>query len=169
MQRRQDLPPPRFAANATDERPQIYFPSLNMDPTQIQPSTPVQNPSVIDLTTQNPQYASATYQTQSPLQNNRPQMPPHPQNTHHQTVPPPQNQNAFNPQTPHHHLNQNTDPQTYPQNYQTAQNSRSPSVAPPLPKRTSFQIPVPAEHDVHVSELDHYGELEKSCAGQRKS
>ena len=53
MQRRLDLPPPGFAANAADGRPLIYFPSSNMDPTQNQPSTPVQNPSVIDLTTQN--------------------------------------------------------------------------------------------------------------------
>ena len=120
MQRRQDLPPPRFATNAADGRPLMYFPSSNMDPTQNQPSTPVQNPSVIDLTTQNPQYASASYQTPSPLQNNHPQIPPHPQNTHHQTAPPLQNQNqnqyqnAFNPQTPHHHLNWNTNPQAYP-------------------------------------------------------
>ena len=32
MQRRQDLPPPRLAANAADGRPPIYFPSSNMDP-----------------------------------------------------------------------------------------------------------------------------------------
>jgi len=87
-------------------------------------------------------------------------MSPHPQNTHHQTAPPPQNhnQNTFNPQTPHHHLNHNADPQMYPQNYQTAQNAQSPSVAPPLPKRATFEIHVPAEHDVHGSELDHYEE-----------
>ena len=87
-------------------------------------------------------------------------MPPHPQHTHHQTAPPPQNQNQnnFNPQIPHHHLNQNTNPQTYPQNYQTAQNAQSPSIAPPLPKRTTFQISVPTEHDVYGSELDHYEE-----------
>ncbi|XP_015081465.1 uncharacterized protein LOC107025133 [Solanum pennellii] len=90
-------------------------------------------------------------------------MPPHPQNT--QTSPPPQNRNqnqtSFNPQTPHHHLNQNTNPQAYPQNYQTAQNVPSPSIAPPLPKRATFQVPVPAEHDVHDSELDHYAEQER--------
>ncbi|XP_015064647.1 uncharacterized protein LOC107009834 [Solanum pennellii] len=45
MQRRQDLPPPGFAANAADGRPPIYFPSSNMDPAQNQPSTPAQNPS----------------------------------------------------------------------------------------------------------------------------
>ena len=142
MQRRQDLPPSGFATNAADGRPPIYFPSSNIDPTQNKPSTPIQNPSVIDLSTQNPQYASASYQTPSFLQNNRPQIPPRPQNTHHQIAPPPQNQNqnAFNPQTPHHHLNQNSNPQTYPQNYQTSQNAQSSSIAPPLPKRSTFQI-----------------------------
>jgi len=136
-----------------------------MDPTQNQPCTPIQNPSIIYLTTQNPQYAAASYQTPHPLQNNNPQMPPHPQNTHHQTTPPPQNQNqnqnAFNPQTPYHHLNKNTNPHAYPQNYQTAQNAQNPSVAPLLPKRATFQDPIPAEHDVHGSELDHYEEQEK--------
>ena len=114
MQWRQDLPPPGFATNAADGKPLIYFESSNMDPTQNQPSTPIKNPSVIDLTTQNPQYASASYQTPYPLQSNNPQMPPHPQNTHYQNAPPPQNknqnQNDFNPQTLHHHLNQNTKP-----------------------------------------------------------
>ena len=33
MQRRQDLPPPRFVANAADGRPPICFPSSNMDRT----------------------------------------------------------------------------------------------------------------------------------------
>ena len=122
MQRRQDLPPQGFATNIVDGRPPIYFPSSNIDPAQNQPFTPAQNPSVIDLTTQNPQYVFALYHTAPPPQNNHPQMPPQPQNTHHQTAPPPQNknQNTFNPQTLHHHLIQNTNPQTYPQNYQTA-------------------------------------------------
>ncbi|TMW89618.1 hypothetical protein EJD97_016896 [Solanum chilense] len=40
MQRRQDLTPPGFAANAVDGRPPIYFPSSNMDPAHNQPSTP---------------------------------------------------------------------------------------------------------------------------------
>ena len=43
IQRRQDLPPPEFAANAADGRPPIYIHSSNMDPTQNQPSTPFQN------------------------------------------------------------------------------------------------------------------------------
>ena len=93
IQRRQELPPLGFAANAADRRPPIYFLSSNMDVAQNQPSTPTKNPSVIDLTTQNPKYASASYQTPPPLQNNHPQMTPHPQNTYHQTAPLPQNQN----------------------------------------------------------------------------
>ena len=91
-------------------------------------------------------------------------MPPHPQNTEHEIAPPPQNQsqnpnqNTFNLQTPHHHFNQNTNPQTYPQNYQTTQNAQIPSLAPPLPKGTTFQIPVLTERNVHGYELDHYEE-----------
>ncbi|XP_015075363.1 uncharacterized protein LOC107019357 [Solanum pennellii] len=175
MQRRQDLPPPGFAANAVDGRLPIYLPSSNMDPTQNQPSTPVQNPSIIDLSTQNPRYASTSYQNPPSFQNNYPQMPPYPQNINLQTAPPPQNQNqnqkqnAFNPQTPHHHLNQNTNPQTYLQNYQTSQNALSPSVAPPLPKRDTFQILVPTEHDVHGSELDHYEEHENEWRAKEDS
>ena len=67
-QRRQDLPPPGFAANPADGRPQIYFPSTNIYPVQNHPSTPSQNLLVIDLTTQNPQYASTSYQTLPPPQ-----------------------------------------------------------------------------------------------------
>nr|XP_010312387.1 uncharacterized protein LOC104644419 [Solanum lycopersicum] len=52
-------------------------------------------------------------------------------------------------------------PSAYPQNYQTAQNVPSPSIAPPLPKRATFQVPVPAEHELHGSELDHYEEQER--------
>ena len=162
MQRRQDTPPPEFGPNFLDMRPPTYFPSSNSDPTQHRPLTPVHNPSRIDMTAQNPQYASISYQTPSPLPNNPPQMPPHPKNT--QTTPLPQNQTqnptAFNSQTPHPHLNQNTNLQNYPQNYQTAQNVPRLSIAPPLPKRTTFQVHVPAEHEVHGSELDHYEEKE---------
>lgn len=57
-------------------------------------------------------------------------------------------------------MNHNTNPHTYPQNYKDAQNTQSPSVAPPLPKRTTFKITIPTEHDVHSSELDHYKEQE---------
>nr|XP_010326900.1 putative uncharacterized protein DDB_G0290521 [Solanum lycopersicum] len=171
MQRRQDTPPPGFGPNFLDARPPTYFPSPNSDPTQHRPSTPVHNPSGIDLTTQNPQYASVSYQTPSPLPNNPPQMPRHPHNT--QTAPLPQNQTqnptALNSQTPHPHLNQNTNPQNDPQNYQTAQNVPSPFIAPPLPKRTTFQVPVPAEHEVHGSELDHYEEQEREWRAREEA
>ena len=78
MQRRQDTPPPGFGPNFFYVRPLMYFPSSNLDPMQNQPSTPVHNPSGIDLTTQNPQYASVSYQTPTPLPKNPPQMPSHP-------------------------------------------------------------------------------------------
>ena len=160
MQRRQDTPPPGFGPNFLDARPPAYLPSSNSDPTQYRPSIPVHNPSRMDMTAQNPQYTSVSYQTPSPLPNNPPQIPPHPQNTQTATLPQNQAQNptAFNSQTPHPHLTQNTNPQNYPQNYQTAQNVPSPSIAAPLPKRTTFQVPVPTEHEVHGSELDHYEE-----------
>ena len=55
MQQGQNTPPPRFGPKTADGRPPIYFPSSNTDPTQNHPSKIVHNPSVIDLTTQNPQ------------------------------------------------------------------------------------------------------------------
>ena len=171
MQRRQDVPSPGFAANTFDGIPSIYFPSSNIDPDHNQPSTPAQNSSVINLTTQNPQYASVSYKTPPPPQNNHSHMPPHSQNTHHQTAPPPQNQNqnTFNPLIPHHHLNQNTNAQTNPQNYQTAQNTQSPFVDPPLPKMTTFRIPIPTEHNVHGSKLDHYEEQEREWRSKEEA
>ena len=51
MQQTQYMPPPEFGPNIADGSPPIYFSSSNKDPTQNQPSTPVHNPSVIDLTT----------------------------------------------------------------------------------------------------------------------
>ena len=163
MQRRHDLPLPGFAPNTADGRPPIYFPSLNMDPTQNQPSTPVHNPSVIDVT---PKIHNIILRhtklhhlfkktilkchtilrilTIKPLHRHKNK-----------------NQTALNPQTPHHHLNQNINPQAYPQNYQTAQNVPSPSIGLPLPKRATFQVPIHVEHDVHNSELDHYKEQER--------
>ena len=73
MQRRQDLPPPGFTINALiDGRPLLYFPSSNMDHAQNPQSTLAHSPSVIDLTTQNPQYASDSYQTPLPPKNPNP-------------------------------------------------------------------------------------------------
>ncbi|KAK4731556.1 hypothetical protein R3W88_024544 [Solanum pinnatisectum] len=64
MQRRQDLPNPSFTFNApADGRPPLHFPPSSAEQAQNPPSDPARNPSIIDLTTQNPHYASASYQT----------------------------------------------------------------------------------------------------------
>ncbi|KAK4729049.1 hypothetical protein R3W88_022037 [Solanum pinnatisectum] len=152
MQRRQDLPNPAFTFNApADERPPLYFPPSSAEQAQNPPSSPAHNPAIIDLTTQNPHYASASYQTPPPPQNTNFQMPPPPQNANLQTGPHPQSQN------------------TYPQNYQATQNAQSPSIAPPLPQKTTFQIPVPNEHDVNSSELDHYEEREREWRSKEET
>ncbi|KAK4710384.1 hypothetical protein R3W88_004897 [Solanum pinnatisectum] len=147
MQRRQDLPNPAFTTPA-DGRPPFQLHPPNAEQAHNPPSSPAHNPAVIDLTTQNPHYASASYQTPPPPQNTNFQMPPPPQNANLQTGPPPQTQNVSHPQTFLRHQNQHTNPQTFPQNYQATQNAQSPSIAPQLPQKTTFQIPVPNEHDV---------------------
>ncbi|XP_015076282.1 uncharacterized protein LOC107020435 [Solanum pennellii] len=78
MQRRQDTPPPGCGPNFVGATPPIYFPSSNMDPTQNQPSTLVDNP-------------------------------------------------------------------------------------------TTFQVPIPAEHEVHGSELDHYEEQEREWKAREEA
>nr|XP_025884692.1 uncharacterized protein LOC104646013 [Solanum lycopersicum] len=171
MQRRQDTPPPEFGPNFLDMRPPTYFPSSNSDPTQHRPSTPVHNPSRIDATAQNPPIRVSllsnplTTPRQSSTNTTAPQSIP--------TAPLPQNQTqnptAFNSQTPYPHFNQNTNPQNFLQNYQTAQNVPSPSIAPPLPKRTTFQVAVPVEHEVHGSELDHYEEQEREWRSREEA
>ena len=104
MQRRHDLLLPGFTVNAaTVRRPPLYFPSSNIVQDHNMLSTHSKSPSIIDLTTQNPKYAPASYQTPTPLQNNNPQIPFPQKNSHHQTAPPPQNQNKFNTQTLLHH------------------------------------------------------------------
>ena len=107
MQRRQDTSLPGFGPYFLDARPPTYFPSSNSDPTQHRPSTPVHNPSRIDVTAQNPQYASVSYKIPSPLPDNPPQIPPHPHSTQTATLTQNQTQNptAFNSQTPHPHFN----------------------------------------------------------------
>ncbi|KAK4736987.1 hypothetical protein R3W88_000684 [Solanum pinnatisectum] len=98
MQRRQDLPNPAFAFNApADGRPPPHFPSSSAEQTQNPPSSPAHNPSIIDLTTQNPHYTFASYQTPPPHQNTNIQVPLPPQNANLQTGPPLQNQNVNNP------------------------------------------------------------------------
>uniref|UniRef100_M1D953 Uncharacterized protein n=1 Tax=Solanum tuberosum TaxID=4113 RepID=M1D953_SOLTU len=162
MQRRKDLPNPFFTFNAlADGRPPLHFPPSNVEQAQHPPSNPAHNPSIIDLTTQNPHYAFASYQTLPPPQSTNPQAPLPPQNANLQACPPPQNQNVIHPHTSLHHLNQHTCPQTFPQNYQAPQNAQSPSIAPPLPQKATFQIPVPNEPYANFSELDHYTERER--------
>ena len=162
MQRRQDLPPPTFAVNAQpDGRPPAQIPPPNVEQAQHPTSSPARNPSIIDLTTQNPHYASASYQTPPPPPNTNLQAPLPPPNANHQTGLPPQSQNVNRPHISLHYQNQHTNPQTFPQNYQTTLNGQSPSIAPPLPQQATFQIPVPNEHDAHGSELDHYEERER--------
>ncbi|XP_069149116.1 uncharacterized protein [Solanum lycopersicum] len=48
-------------------------------------------------------------------------------------------------------------------------NVPSPSIAPPLPKRTTFQVPIPVEHEVHGSELDHYEEQEREWRSREEA
>ncbi|KAK4728995.1 hypothetical protein R3W88_021983 [Solanum pinnatisectum] len=90
--------------------------------------------------------------------------------THNPAAGPPlQTQNVNHPQTSLRHQNQHTNPQTFPQNYQATQNAQSPSIAPPLPQKTTFQIPVPNEHDVNGSKLDHYEEREREWRSKEET
>ncbi|KAK4716734.1 hypothetical protein R3W88_015072 [Solanum pinnatisectum] len=122
-----------FSFNApVDGRPPLHFSPLNAEQAQNPPSNPAQNPPIIDLTAPNPHHASISYQ-----------VPPPPQNANLQTGSPPQNQHINNPQTSFRHQNQHTNPQNFHQNYQATPNAQSPSIAPPLPQKAIFQIPVP--------------------------
>ncbi|KAK6777925.1 hypothetical protein RDI58_024643 [Solanum bulbocastanum] len=96
MQRRQDSPNPVFAFNAlADGRPPLHFPPSNTKQAQNPSASPAHNLSIIDLTTQNPHYASVSYQTPTPPQNTNLQRSLPPQNANLQTSPSPQNQNAM--------------------------------------------------------------------------
>ena len=55
-----------------------------------------------------------------------------------------------------------------PQNYQATQNTQNASIVPPIPQKTTFQIPIPNEPHVGCSELDHYKEQERESGGQKK-
>ncbi|KAK4738521.1 hypothetical protein R3W88_002218 [Solanum pinnatisectum] len=170
MQRRQDLPNSTFAFNTpADGRPPLHFPPLNTEQAQNPSSSPAHNPSIIDPTTQNPQYASASYQTPPLPHNTNLQMPLPTQNANLQTGPPPQTQHINNPQTSFRYQNQHTNPQNFPQNYQATQNVQSPSIAPPLPQKAIFQIPIPNEHDANGSELDHYEEREREWRSKEEA
>uniref|UniRef100_M1A8M7 Uncharacterized protein n=1 Tax=Solanum tuberosum TaxID=4113 RepID=M1A8M7_SOLTU len=162
MQRRQDLSNSIFAFNPPgDGRPPLHIPPLSAEQVQNPPSNPAQNPPIIDLIASNPHYASASYQIPPPPQNTSLQAPLPSPNANHQTGLPPQSQNVNRPHISLNHQNQHTNPQTFPQNYQATQNAQSPFIAPPLPQKATFQIPVPNEHDAHGSELDHYEERER--------
>ncbi|KAK4738152.1 hypothetical protein R3W88_001849 [Solanum pinnatisectum] len=170
MQRRQDLPNSTFAFNTpADGRPPLHLPPLNTEQAQNPSSSPAHNPSIIDPTTQNPQYASASYQTPPLPHNTNLQMPLPTQNANLQTGPPPQTQHINNPQTSFRYQNQHTNPQNFPQNYQATQNAQSPSIAPPLPQKAIFQISVPNEHDANGSELDHYEEREREWRSKEEA
>uniref|UniRef100_M1DAN7 Uncharacterized protein n=1 Tax=Solanum tuberosum TaxID=4113 RepID=M1DAN7_SOLTU len=90
-------------------------------------------------------------------------------NANHQTGLPPQSQNVNRSHISLHHQNQHTNPQTFPRNYQATQNAQSPSIAPPLPQKATFQIPVPNEHDAHGSELDRYEEREREWRSKEET
>ncbi|KAK4732100.1 hypothetical protein R3W88_025088 [Solanum pinnatisectum] len=131
IQRRQDSPNPALVP--ADGRPLLHFPPSNTGQTQNPPPSPAHNPSIVDLTPQNPQYASASYQTPPPPPNTNLQVPVPPQNANPQTGPPPQSQHINNLHTSFRHQNQHTNPQNFPQNYRVTPNAQSPSIAPPLP------------------------------------
>ena len=135
MQRMRDLPNPISSFNPPrDGRPPLHFPPSSTEQVQNLLSNPTQNPPTIDLTTPNPRHATTSCQA-----------PQHPQNTNLQNLHLPQNQNTNNAQTFPHLQNQNADPQTFPQNYQATQNTQNPSIVPPIPQKTTFQIPTSNE------------------------
>ena len=147
MQRMRDLPNPISSFNPPrDGRPPLHLLPSNAEQVQNILSNPTQNPPTIDLTTPNPRHATSC------------QAPQHPQNTNLQILHLPQNQNTNNDQTFPHLQNQNTDPQTLPQNYQDTQNTQNPSIVPPIPPKPTFQIPTSNEPYADCSELDHYKE-----------
>ena len=127
MQRMQDLYNPISSFNPPrDGRPPLHFPPSSTEQVQNLLSNPAQNPPTIDLTTPNPHHATTSCQA-----------PHHPQNTNLQILHLAQNQNMNNAQTFPHLQNQNTDPQTFSQNYQVTQNTQNPSIVPPIPQKTT--------------------------------
>ena len=128
MQRMRDLPNPILSFNPPrDGRPPLYFPPSNAELVQDLLSNPAQNPPTIDSTIPNPRHATTLCQA-----------PHHPQNTNLQFLHIPQNKNMKKAQTFPHLQNQNTDPQTFPRNYQATQNTQNPSIVPPVPQKTTF-------------------------------
>ncbi|XP_069152548.1 uncharacterized protein [Solanum lycopersicum] len=135
IQRMRDGSNPVSSSNPPrDGRPPL--PPSNAEQVQNILSNPTQNPPTIDSTIPNPRHATTSYQA-----------PQHPQNTNLQILHLPQNQN--------------TDPQNFPQNYQAPQNTQNPSIVPPIPQSTTFQIPSSNEPYANCSKLDHYKEQER--------
>ena len=119
MQRMQDVYNTISSLNPPrDGRPPLQFPPPSTEQVQNLLFNPTQNPPTIDLTTPNLHHATTSCQAPCP-----------PQNTNLQILHLPQNQN--------------TDPQNFPQNYQAPQNTQNLSIVPPIPQKTTFQIPTP--------------------------
>ena len=117
MQRMQDLSNPiSFFNPPRDDRPPLHFPPPSTEQVQNFLSNSTQNPPIIDSTIPNPRHATTSCQASHP-----------PQNTNLQILHPSQNRNTNDAQTFPHLQNQNTDPQNFPQNYQSTQNTQNPS------------------------------------------
>ena len=132
-----------------DGRPPLHFPPSSTEQVQNLLSNPAQNPPTIDSTTPNPRHATTSCQA-----------PYHPHDTN-QILQLTQNQNTNIAQTFPYLQNQNNDPQTFPHNCQAAQNTQNPSIVPPIPQKTTFQIPTSNEPYADCPELDRYREQER--------
>lgn len=139
-----------------------------MEQAQNPPSTPSHNPSIIDLTTHNTQFSSASYQT-LPYLKYQSTSATSPKNTINQICLPPQKQNVYNPQISLNHQQKHTNTQTFPQNYRISQNAQCPSIDPPLPRQSIHIIPIPNERDTNGSELDHCEERERQWRSKEEA
>ena len=102
MQRMQDLSNRVSSFNPPrDGRPPFHFPPSSTEQVQNLLSNPAQNPPTIDSTTLNPRHATTSCQA------------PHRSHNTNQIL---------------HLQNQNTDPQSFPQDYQANQNTQNPSI-----------------------------------------
>ncbi|XP_015170631.1 uncharacterized protein [Solanum tuberosum] len=80
---------------------------------------------------------------------------------------PAQNPSTIDPTTPNPH--QASVSYQTPPPPQVTQNTQSPSIAPPLPQKTTFQIPIPNEPYANCSELDHYEEQERKWRSKEEA
>ncbi|XP_010312908.2 uncharacterized protein [Solanum lycopersicum] len=144
MQRMQDGSNPVSSFNPPrDGRPPLHFPPSNAEQVQNILSNPAQNPPAIDSTTPNPHVVSST--TSSSQYQSNPSAPSKPKYEQCSNLP--------------HLQNQNTNPQTFPQNYQATQNTQNPSIVPPIPQKTTLQIPT--SNEPYADWLDRYKEQER--------